>query len=264
MAVVDRLSCECPRVGNASRRAGAYVVSRSAYLPACTLGTHTHPEDRVVLTAHGRFDSTYGSRAFTLDAHRTIFRPAHVEHRDRYDRETACITIRLPAGELPLSQPFDLVDDELPSAARRLWAELSSHDSASELALESLTAEILGRLTSRPDRAGAAPRWIRSIRDRIEDEFADPPALCTLAREAGRDPAHVATTFRRAYGKSIGALVRDIRIWRTRRLLEDPAIPLAEVAACGGFADQSHFTRLFKCRFAMTPGQYRRRTAPPA
>jgi AraC-like DNA-binding protein len=35
-------------------------------------------------------------------------------------------------------------------------------------------------------------------------------------------------------------------------------LPLAEAAAAGGFADQSHMTRHFKARFGITPGRYTR------
>ncbi|HEX4014971.1 MAG TPA: AraC family transcriptional regulator [Candidatus Cybelea sp.] len=235
------------------------MVSRSLYLPSCRLGTHAHHEDRVILTTRGRFDSVYAGRAFRLDARRTIFRPAHVEHRDHYACETACVTIRLPAHELSAPRAFDFSDDDLPGVARRLWTELGTCDRAAELAIESLSAEILGRLWARPVRDGLRARWLTRMRDRLEAEFADPPSLRALARDACRNASHVATAFRRTYGKSPGEFVRDVKIWRARALLDDGSVPLAVVAARAGFADQSHFARLFKRRFSMTPGQYRRR-----
>jgi AraC family transcriptional regulator len=259
MAAADRLPCGCPRTDHATRNAGAYVVNRSTYLPVCRLGTHVHAEDRVVLTAYGAFDSVYGSRAFALDAHRVIYRPALAEHRDHYTSETACVTIRFSAVDETRSRAFDFADADMPAAAKRLWAELDTCDSASELALESLSAEILGRIASRPADERTRPQWIRRIRDRIEDEYANPPNLKAIASDVQRNASHVATAFRLTYGKSIGEFVRDVRIWRSRGLLDDPSIPLAEVAARGGFADQSHFARLFKRRFAMTPGEYRLR-----
>jgi len=33
--------------------------------------------------------------------------------------------------------------------------------------------------------------------------------------------------------------------------------PLADVACEAGFADQAHFTRVFKAAFGLTPGRYR-------
>src|SRR5438445_546212 len=41
--------------------------------------------------------------------------------------------------------------------------------------------------------------------------------------------------------------------------------PLVEVACDAGFADQAHFTRVFKSAFGLTPARYRAlRTGPPS
>lgn len=259
MAVSDRLGCGCPRAGRVTRTAGGYVVSRCAYVPTCRLGFHAHPEDRVVLVARGEFDSVYGSRTFAIDARSAIYRPALVEHWDRYPREAACISILLTASAGARAPAFNFADDDLPGAARRLWAELGTRDSAAELAIESLSAEIVGRVSPMGPRERGTPHWIRSVRDRLEDEYSAPPALSAIARDVDREVTHLVKTFRKAYGTTPGEYVRDVRIWRARGLLDDASIPLAEVAARGGFADQSHFTRLFRRRFSMTPGEYRRR-----
>jgi len=119
-------------------------------------------------------------------------------------------------------------------------------------------ARIAGmRPGTRPDERGSD--WVRRVRERIDEEYADPPTLATVAAGIGRDVSHVATTFRNAYGTTIGDYVRFVRIWHLRRLVEDASIPLAQVAQLGGFADQSHFGRLFRRRFCMTPGEYRQR-----
>ena len=101
---------------------------------------------------------------------------------------------------------------------------------------------------------------MRRVREQLEEEYANPPTLEALAMAVDRNVTHVATAFRQTYGTSIGDYVRHVRVWKTRKLVEHPSIPLAEVAQLGGFADQSHFGRIFKHRFAMTPGEYRRRT----
>lgn len=211
-----------------------------------------------MLTARGAFESFYGRHAFALDASRAIYRPARLEHHDFYPFETACITIRLPF-RAPRSSAVALADSDLPSATRRLWNELDARDTAAAIVIESLSAEIVARVASRPEWERSKPLWIRRVRERLDEEYADLPTLRAIADDAGHDVSHVATTFRKTYGKSIGTYARDVRIWRTRRLLEDPAICLAEIAAIAGFADQSHFTRLFKRRFAITPAQYRKR-----
>jgi AraC family transcriptional regulator len=44
------------------------------------------------------------------------------------------------------------------------------------------------------------------------------------------------------------------RLERARRLLDTPDAVLSDVALRTGFADQAHFTRLFKREFGVTPG----------
>jgi AraC-like DNA-binding protein len=39
--------------------------------------------------------------------------------------------------------------------------------------------------------------------------------------------------------------------------------PLADVAAEAGFADQAHFTRMFKAALGLTPARYRALAAAP-
>ena len=69
-------------------------------------------------------------------------------------------------------------------------------------------------------------------------------------------PVHLARTFRRVYQTTFAAYVRDLRIECARRELAGRA-PLSDIAALAGFADQSHFSRLFKQHTGLTPSEYR-------
>jgi AraC family transcriptional regulator len=142
-----------------------------------------------------------------------------------------------------------------------LSAELDATDASAELVIEGLSAQITGRLLSSCERSLPGLKWLRQVHDRLEDEWAHPPTLAEIATTVDRATSHVANAFKRTYGKSIGEYVRDVRIWRTRKLVEDGSISLADLAQRAGFADQSHFARLFKRHFRMTPGEYRRRRA---
>jgi AraC-like DNA-binding protein len=257
---VNRLECGCPSLRLAQRRAGGFTVTRSTYAPECTLGTHVHAEDRIVLTLYGEFESMYGSRRFGVDERRAMFRPAHVEHSDKYSTETACISVQLPLENELRAHFFDFADPALPAMARRLGNELDADDPTSSLAIEVEAAELVWRLSSRRERPTGRPAWVRSVRDRLEDEYGTPPCLSDIANGVDRDVSHVATTFRETYGTSIGEYVRNLRLWHARPLLDDASQSVADVAACVGFADQSHFTRRFKQRFGITPARYRTRT----
>ena len=51
---------------------------------------------------------------------------------------------------------------------------------------------------------------------------------------------------------------RRLRVERARLLIQEGASDLASVALEAGFADQSHFTRVFRRLVGTTPGEYRR------
>lgn len=253
-----KLRCGCPSNVYASRIAGAFHVRRSAYVPTCTLGEHLHAEDRVVMTVSGDFETLCERRVFQVNRQRGFFRPANVVHVDTFAMPAICVSIALPPLERARGAPFVVLDTELHLVARRLSAELDASDATSALAVEGLCALVAGRV--RPSQCHEQqPVWLARVRERLEDEYADPPTLRSIARDVQRDVSHVANTFRRAYGKSIGAYVRELRVWRTRRFVEDTSISLAHIAQFGGFADQSHFARIFKRCFGVTPGVYRRR-----
>jgi AraC family transcriptional regulator len=222
------------------------------------LGEHIHAEDRVVMPVSGDFESLYERRVFQVNRQCGLFRPANVVHVDTYVAPTVCVSIALPPRERVVGGAFAVAGAELHLVVQRLSAELDASDATSELAVEGLCALVAGRVYGRhcDERR---PAWLPRVRERLEGEYANPPTLQAIARDVQRDVSHVAKTFRRAYGKSIGEYVRELRVWRTWRFVEATSIPLADIAQIAGFADQSHFARIFKRRFGVTPGAYRSR-----
>ena len=56
----------------------------------------------------------------------------------------------------------------------------------------------------------------------------------------------------------MGDYVRRRRIERAKQQLRNSRSRLAEIAAANGFADQSHFSRLFRQYTGTTPSRFRR------
>jgi len=75
-----------------------------------------------------------------------------------------------------------------------------------------------------------------------------------LAREVGLSPAHFARAFKETIGRAPHQYLLWLRLERARRLLELCGADLSEIAQRTGFADQPHFTRLFKRAYRVTPG----------
>jgi AraC-like DNA-binding protein len=79
-----------------------------------------------------------------------------------------------------------------------------------------------------------------------------------LARQAGVSRFHFARQFRLSTGKSPMEYLRQVRIERSKSILQTRDTSIAEIAARLGFSDQSHFTRIFGRLVGVPPGSYAR------
>lgn len=75
-----------------------------------------------------------------------------------------------------------------------------------------------------------------------------------LASEVGLSAAHFARAFKETMGVAPHKYLLNLRLERSRRMLDADDAVLADVAQRAGFADQSHFTRFFKREYGVTPG----------
>jgi AraC family transcriptional regulator len=107
-----------------------------------------------------------------------------------------------------------------------------------------------------PARGGLAPVIRRRVLELMHARLDRQLTLDLLAREAGLSPAHFARAFKESTGRAPHQHLMALRLERARRLLETPDAALSDVAVRAGFADQAHFTRLFKRHFGVTPGAF--------
>jgi AraC family transcriptional regulator len=82
--------------------------------------------------------------------------------------------------------------------------------------------------------------------------------LAELARAVQVHPVHLSRTFRRRFHRTVADYVRSLRLDWSARQLATGEEPLCAIALRAGFADQSHFGRVFKQHTGMTPARYRR------
>lgn len=81
--------------------------------------------------------------------------------------------------------------------------------------------------------------------------------VSTLARRWGMHRTTLSKRFARRYGLPPETWLRNWRAVQAKRLIRD-GMPLADVAAATGFADQAHLTRVFKRIHGVPPGALRR------
>ncbi len=110
---------------------------------------------------------------------------------------------------------------------------------------------------------GGLARWQRDraealLRSRLDGHIE----LAELARECGLSPSYFARAFRQSFGASPHRWLTERRLERAMRLLAETPMPVAEIAVACGFADQSHFTRVFTRHAGTSPAAWRRTMRP--
>ncbi len=107
-------------------------------------------------------------------------------------------------------------------------------------------------------KGGLAPWQERRAKDLIESRLGSDLSVHELAHECGLSVAHFTRAFRQSVGESPHRWLMRRRIETAQRLLVDTDRHLAEIAVDCGFADQSHFTNVFKGMIGAAPGAFRR------
>jgi AraC-like DNA-binding protein len=98
-------------------------------------------------------------------------------------------------------------------------------------------------------------RALRDVRDLLAADPAAWPSAAALERLSGLDRWTLARAFRAAFGTSPSRFRTMRQVDHARRLISR-GVPLAEIAAAAGFADQSHLSRQFKRAYGLTAGQW--------
>jgi AraC family transcriptional regulator len=254
---------------------GGLLITDALFPPGERLCAHVHERTCVATTLEGTFDSRMRGRSHWSRASMLLTEPAEERHENLFGPGGAHVLVVQPdSRRVELLRPFtrflesinQLADPRAGLLARRISVEIARPDDLTPLTAEALGLELLAvaarQFTAAPR---CVPAWLARVRERLHDGFADAPTLDALARIAGVHPGHLTRMFRRHYGRSVGAYLRDVRLEWTARRLATTEDPLIAIAAAAGFADQSHFTRTFKQRFGCTPGRYRgRRRHRPA
>jgi AraC-like DNA-binding protein len=107
---------------------------------------------------------------------------------------------------------------------------------------------------------GLPPYKMRRVLFYINEHLDQDLSLTRVAGIAQASVAHFSRLFKQATGSTLHHYVLACRIDRAKRLLMETDLPLTEVAQRVGFADQSHFTALFRTHAATTPRAYRNST----
>lgn len=106
---------------------------------------------------------------------------------------------------------------------------------------------------------GLAPWQQRRAMEFISAHLSGSVTVADVARHCSLSPGHFVSAFKRSTGATPHRWLTERRVDTAKRLLKNRDLPLAQIALACGFANQSHFTRVFRLVTGWTPAAWQRR-----
>jgi AraC family transcriptional regulator len=239
-------------------------ISIAAYAQDSTLPMHEHGDPYLCLVAAGAYRQRSGGREAECTRGSLLVHPQGHRHANCFSPHGArCLNLFLSTSLCSEESVNRLFADHrllhLPDSGNllvRIERELTTSDAAAELALQAAVLDLVAQ-TCRLDEH-ALPRWMAQVMARLHDDPLMSPSLGELAKLADVHPAHLARTFRRVHGVSVGEYLRNLRVGLARQALRDRQLSIADIATQAGFTDQSHFAKVFRRQTGQTPSDFRR------
>ena len=246
---------------------GAFKFVQHAYPQAEKKDDHAHSWLHLSVVQEGYYGRRLGSAFKTYGPGAVSFLPANEEHEDRYAPGAKCLHIVIPAVvEETLVRTFSThgfpTEIPLPVSAQfsvALHQEFRFRNDHSALVTEALLLDLISRYANiKMERSSHRPRWIDWLLEYLDDTFQDDWSLEAIAREMCVHPVYLCRVFSEQFQCTLGEYIRELRTLRAWQLIGLGNASIAGVASHSGFADQSHQNRVFRRRFGVSPGVYRR------
>ena len=225
---------------------------------------HEHELAYVTVVLDGDYLEGDRGKLAELRPFTAVFNPSGVQHATLIGPAGASFfTIELREKHLkqlgmrmPAETKFDRGVGAMLWPGLRLYSAFKT-GTADPLVLESNVLELLGAISEFASE-DTTPSWLGRVKERMHEEFGDEIRMRDLADEAGVHPVHLARAFRRSEKLTPGEYLQRVRVRAACQRLLQAEYPLVAIALECGFADQSHFTRVFQKFTKTTPAQFRR------
>ena len=194
-----------------------------------------------------------------------IDEPMRIRHLDlHFDVRALAERLGEDLDDTHLARPrLKFTDERLLALARLIAAECTSPDEHHQLYGDGLTLalfiDLLGLGRAQPRKRTALAAWqLRRAKAFIEANCLRGIRLQELAELTELSQSYFSHAFKAATGLPPYRWHMQARIRKVQEMLAGTELPLTEIAVAAGFADQAHFTRVFRGIVGVTPGEWRR------
>lgn len=101
---------------------------------------------------------------------------------------------------------------------------------------------------------------IQRVQDYIMEHLSEPITREELARHVHLNPAYLSRLFKRKAGQSITDYILYVRMSQAKDLIATSTLPISDVAKTFGYYNFSHFSKMFRKVYHVSPQQYRQQS----
>jgi AraC-like DNA-binding protein len=239
--LVQVVESECATLRYALYRGGARVPEHEHDVPLLVYGVGGPCVER--------------QNSAMLVKRRLTFHPAGYRHSLEYMNTTHVLVIEIharpqepwPACSTPLFAT--LYDD--------VWGVmLGVATGESKCRFAERLAGLLGK--ARACAMNSGPARMSDVVNHLHQHWAEVPSASAVAKRFGVSTQYLCRAFRKYTGVSLQQYGVALKLDHARGLLWGSGVPISQIAAHTGFADQSHLTRALSQRSSQTPRALRR------
>ncbi len=118
---------------------------------------------------------------------------------------------------------------------------------------------LLSALSELLDTKGQYHPGVILAMEYMDSHLGETVHLETLGKLTGYSPTHLCRLFKSNLGKSPHEYLLSLRVKHAAELLTTTSYNIFTIASLCGFSSESHFKKLFKSYYGITPGAYRRK-----
>jgi AraC-like DNA-binding protein len=244
------------------------ILNKATALPCLEIPWHYHENAYFLYNLNGNLKEVTKKETFDIIPGSLLFHHGQEPHYNKnitaevdffhvelspawfkkYDIQPSIIE-----GNLQLQNP------SLKSIFKKLYLETYINDNATKIAVDSLVLQAFSEIIRhKTDKSSQKPTWVSKIEEIINDENWGNLSLNKLANEVGLHPVYLSRKFPEYFKMNFGDYIREKKLEQASLFLQIKSVNNAAIAYECGFSDESHFLRLFKAKFGMTPLQFKK------